>query len=57
MMNQQNGPIVSAVAVAIAAFLIILVTGNGIGEAVIYAVIAAAASYLISMFMQRRRGV
>lgn len=55
-MNQQNGPIISAVAVAIAAFLIILVSGNGVGEAVIYGVIAAAASYLLSMFMRNRRG-
>ncbi len=55
-MNQQNGPIVSAVAAAIAAFLITLVSGNGFGQAMIYAVLAGVVSYLITMFMRKRRG-
>ncbi len=57
MMNQQNGPIFSAVAVVIGVFLITLVSGNGIGQSVIYAVLAGVVSYLISMFMRNRRGV
>ncbi|MBA2247643.1 MAG: hypothetical protein H0W23_05905, partial [Chloroflexia bacterium] len=46
MMNQQNGPIFSAVAVVIGVFLITLVSGNGIGQSVIYAVLAGVVSYL-----------
>ncbi len=57
MMNQQNGPIFSAVAVVIGVFLITLVSGNGIGQSVIYAVLAGGVSYLISIFMRNRRGV
>ncbi len=56
MMNQQNGPVVSAVAVLIGVFLITLVSGSGIGQAVIYAVLAGVVSYLMSMFMRNRRG-
>jgi ABC-type Fe3+-siderophore transport system permease subunit len=57
-MNQQSGPIISAGAAAIAAFVIILLTGSDFAEALIYAVIAAAVAYLITMFMRnRRRGV
>ena len=54
-MNQQNGPIISGVVAAIAALLITLLSGSGFGEAVIYAVIAGAVSYLVSMFMRNRR--
>lgn len=54
-MNQQNGPLISGVVAAIAAFLITLLSGNGIGEAVIYAVIAGVVSYLVSMVMRNRR--
>jgi len=54
-MNQQNSPIISAGAAAIAAFVIILLTGSGVGEALIYAVIVAIVAYLITMFMRSRR--
>lgn len=54
-MNQQNGPIISAVAAAIAAFVIVLLTGNDFAEALIYAVIVAVVAYLITMFMRNRR--
>ena len=54
-MNQQKGPIISGVVAAIAALLITLLSGSGFGEAVIYAVIAGAVSYLVSMFMRNRR--
>ena len=54
-MNQQNGPLISGVVAAIAAFLITLLSGSGIGEAVIYAVIAGVVSYLVSMVMRNRR--
>lgn len=54
-MNQQNGPIISAVVAAIAALVILLLSGSDFAEALIYAVIVAVVAYLITMFMRNRR--
>ncbi len=53
-MRMQNAPFISAVAALIAAFLLMLLTGLGVLEALVLAALVAVVAYLITSWQTRR---
>jgi len=54
-MTRQQAPIVLALASAIVAFILLLLLGNSVASAIVFAVIAGLASWGVSWFQNRNR--